>query len=381
MAGRLRAKQIPTLRPGRHGDGGTLFLVVEPSGRSRHWVQRLTVNGKRRDLGLGGYPYVGLAEARAAAFANRQLARRGGDPTAVVRQSRAPTFRTACERVEAGATWKGVGAENRRRALQRYCGSIMARRIDQIRRADVIAILAPVMAEKRATGSKLHGWIRGALAWGVAREHLEFNVADGIGAALPSARKAKSHHAALPYSKVGAALDAIAACTASDLLKLCLRFIILTAVRSGEARRATWSEMDLQAAEWRIPEERMKGGCEHRVPLSAAAMDTLERARKLHSPAGWCFPAPTRASKQMHATSLAHVVRTIYGGRCTVHGFRSSFRDWASEQTSVPHAVAEAALAHQVGSDVERSYARSDLFDKRRGLMDRWAEFVTSPTS
>ena len=166
MAGRLRAKQIPTLRPGRHGDGGTLFLVVEPSGRSRHWVQRLTVNGKRRDLGLGGYPYVGLAEARAAAFANRQLARRGGDPTAVVRQSRAPTFRTACERVEAGATWKGLGAENRRRALERYCGSIMDRRIDQIRRADVIAILVPVMAEKRATGSKLHGWGPGGAGMG-----------------------------------------------------------------------------------------------------------------------------------------------------------------------------------------------------------------------
>ena len=381
MAGRLRAKQIPTLRPGRHGDGGTLFLVVEPSGRSRHWVQRLTVNGKRRDLGLGGFPYVGLAEARAAAFANRQLARRGGDPTAVVRQSRAPTFRTACERVGAGATWKGLGAENRRRALERYCGSIMDRRIDQIRRADVIAILVPVMAEKRATGAKLHGWIRGALAWGVAREHLEFNVADGIGAALPSARKAKRHHPALPYSEVGGALDAIAAGTASDVLKLCLRFIILTAVRSGEARGAMWSEMDLLAAEWRIPEERMKGGCEHRVPLSPAALDTLERVRRLHSPAGWCFPAPTRASRRIHATTLAHVVRTIYGARCTVHGFRSSFRDWASEQTSAPHAVAEAALAHQVGSDVERSYARSDLFDKRRGLMDRWAEFVTTPMS
>ena len=189
-------------------------------------MRRLTVNGRRCDIGLGGYPYVGLVEARAAAFANRQLARRGGDPTAVVRQSRAPTFRTACERVEAGATWKGLGAENRRRALERYCGSIMERRIDQIRRADVIAILAPVIADMRATGSKLHGWIRGALAWGVAREHLEFNVADGIGAALSSARKAKRHHAALPYSKVRAALDAIAACTASDALKLCLRFII-----------------------------------------------------------------------------------------------------------------------------------------------------------
>ena len=377
VAGRLRAKQIGALRPGRHGDGGTLYLVVEPGGRSRHWVQRLTVDGKRRDLGLGGYPYVGLAEARAAAFSNRQLARRGGDPTAALRPSRVPTFRMACERVGAAATWKGRGPEDRRRALDRYCGSILDRRLDQIRRTDVIAILAPVMTEKRAMGSKLHGWIRGALAWGVAREHLEFNVADGIGAALPSTRKAKEHHAALPYSEVGAALEAISACTASDALRLCLRFIILTAVRSGEARGAAWSETSLETAEWRIPEERMKGGCEHRVPLSPAAIATLERARNLHSPAGLCFPAPTRASRQLHATALAKVVRGIYGNRCTVHGFRSSFRDWASEQTSVPHAVAEAALAHQVGSAVERSYARSDLFDKRRSLMDEWAAYVT----
>ena len=377
MAGRLRAKQIAALRPGRHGDGGTLFLVVEPGGRSRHWVQRLTIAGKRRDLGLGGYPYVGLAEARAAAFANRQLARRGEDPTATVRQSRLPTFRTACEQVEATSTWKGDGAKNRRSALERYCGSILDRRIDQIRRADVIAILSPVMAEKPATGSKLHGWIRGALAWGVAREHLEFNVADGIGAALPAARKGKQHHAALPYSEVGAALDAIAHCGAYDAVKACLRFIILTGVRSGEARGATWSEMELEAAEWRIPAERMKGGREHRVPLSRAAMATLEDVRSLHSPADWCFPSPTRAGKHIQVSTLAQVLRRIYGDRCTVHGFRSSFRVWASEQTSVPHAVAEAALAHQVGSAVERSYARSDLFEKRRGLMDQWAAFVT----
>ena len=379
MAGRLRAKQIGVLRPGRHGDGGTLFIVVEPGGRSRHWVQRLTVDGKRRDLGLGGYPYVGLAEARAAAFANRQLARRGGDPMAAVRQSRLPTFRTACERVDAAATWKGDGAKNRRSALERYCGSILDRGIDQIRRAHVIAILAPIMAEKPATGSKLHGWIRGALAWSVAREYMEFNVADGIGAAVPSARKAK-HHAALPYSEVGTALDAIANSGARDTVKACLRFVILTAVRSGEARGAKWSEINLQAAEWRIPAERMKGGCEHRVPLSRAAIDTLEAVRSLHSPAGWCFPSPTRAVKEIQVSTLAQVLRGIYGDRCTVHGFRSSFRDWASEQTSVPHAVAEAALAHQVGSAVERSYARSDLFEKRRGLMDRWAEFVTGAT-
>ena len=141
-----------------------------------------------------------------------------------------------------------------------------------------------------------------------------------------------------------------------------------------------WSEMDLQAAEWRIPAERMKGGREHRVPLSPASIETLEAVRELHSPAGWCFPSPTRAGKAIAASSMARALKAIYGDSCTVHGFRSSFRDWASEQTNVPHAVAEAALAHQVGSAVERSYARSDLFEKRRDLMDRWAKFVTGQT-
>ena len=121
----------------------------------------------------------------------------------------------------------------------------------------------------------------------------------------------------------------------------------------------------------------MKGGREHRVPLSAAAMDALARVRHLHTPAGWCFPSPLRAGKPLCASALKNALQQLYGDRCTVHGFRSSFRDWASEQTSVPHAVAEAALAHQVGSAVERSYARSDLFDKRRDLMDGWAEYVT----
>ena len=121
----------------------------------------------------------------------------------------------------------------------------------------------------------------------------------------------------------------------------------------------------------------MKSGREHRVPFSFAALETLESAKGLHSPAGLCFPAPTRAGTEIHATTLAQALRQIYGDRCTVHSFRSSFRDWTSEQTAAPHAVAEAALAHQVGSAVERSYARPDLFEKRRDLMDRWAQFVT----
>ena len=379
MAGRLRARQIQTLPPGRHGDGGTLYLVVEPRGRSRHWVQRLTVDGNRREIGLGGVSYVGLADARAAAFANRQLARRGGDPMAAKRRSRVPTFRTACEQVEENANWKGVGPENRRSALERYCGSILDRRLDGIRRPDVIAIVARLMSEKPATGVKVHRWIRGVLAWGVAHEHLEFNVAEDIGAALPTIPNEQKHHAALPYTEVGAALDAIEASGATDAVKACLRFTVLTAVRSGEARGATWDEVNLEAAEWCIPKGRMKTGREHRVPLSPAAVETLERARRLHGSDDLCFPGRTSGSGKIDQSTLGYAVRRICGNRCTVHGFRSSFRDWARERTDAEHDVLEASLAHVVGTAGQRAYARSDLLERRRELMNRWAEFVTAP--
>ena len=374
--GKLTAKRIDVLRkPGRYGDGGTLFLVVERSpSRSKHWVQRLTIAGKRRDLGLGGYPFVGLAEARAAAFANRQLARRGGDPMAYVRQqSRLPTFRTACERVAAGATWKGHGPENRRRALERYCASIMDRRIDQIRRADVITILAPLMSEKPAAGARLHSWIRGALAWGVANEYAEYNVADGIAAALPNGRR-KKPHASLPYAEVGTALDVIETSKANDVTKACIRFVVLTSVRSGEGRLAAWDEVDLDAREWRIPASRMKMGIEHRVPLSDAAFSVLEAMRPHRGRSGLVFPS--ERDKPLSPTTMISALHDA-GINCTMHGFRSSFRVWAAEKSNATRDVAEMVLAHKVGSEIERSYARSDLFEKRRTLMHDWAAYLT----
>ena len=373
--GKLTVKRVDALRkPGRYGDGGTLFLVVEPPpSRSKHWVQRLTIAGKRRDLGLGGYPFVRLAEARATAFQNRQLARRGGDPLAQVRQSRIPTFRTACAKVEEATTWKGRGAESRRRALDRYCGPIFEQRIDQIRRADVIGILAPLMSEKPAAGERLHGWIRGTLAWGVANEFIEYNPADGIAAALPSGHR-KTPHASLPYSAVGAALDAVAASGARAATKACIRFVVLTAVRSGEARLATWPEIDLEAREWRIPAARMKMGVEHRVPLSDAAVAVLDAIRPLCGRSGLVFPSD-RDRPMSPATMVGALQRRDIG--CTMHGFRSSFRVWAAERSNATRDVAEMALAHKVGSDIERSYARSDLFEKRRALMDAWAAYLT----
>ena len=192
----------------------------------------------------------------------------------------------------------------------------------------------------------------------------------------------RAHFRALPYRKVGAALEVIGGSRASLAAKACLRFVVLTACRSGEARNALWAEIDVEAREWRIPASRMKGGAEHRVPLSDAVVTLLELVRPLRDRSDLVFPSPTKLGKPLSDMTLTKVLRdTGLADRAVVHGFRTSFRTWASERTSVPHAVAEMALAHTVGSAVERSYARSDLFEKRRGLMDQWAAYVTGASA
>ena len=265
---RLTARRVQTLtRPGRHSDGHGLHLFVRSGGR-RSWVQRITLpDGRRVDRGLGGADIVSLAEARVMALNNKITVRQGRDPFTAQR-SAVPTFRVACRRAAESAPMKGLGAQNRRRALERYCGSILDRRLDQIRRADVIVIVAPVRADKPSMGLKLHGWIRGALAWGVAREHVEYNVADGIGAALPKRNGRAEHHAALPYGEVGAALAKVDASTARETVKAAIKLLALSACRSGEVRGATWDEIDLDARVWRIPASRMKTGVESpRTPV------------------------------------------------------------------------------------------------------------------
>ena len=188
----------------------------------------------------------------------------------------------------------------------------------------------------------------------------------------------KAHFRALPYSEVAGALETIEASRASLSVRACLRFVVLTACRSGEARAATWDEINLEAREWRIPGERMKTGTVHRVPLSDAALATLKLVRPQRGESDLLFPSPLRPGKPLSDMTLTKVLRdTGLADRATVHGFRSAFRTWSAERTSAPHAVCEMALAHRVGSDVERSYVRSDLFEKRRGLMDQWAQFVT----
>ena len=268
--------------------------------------------------------------------------------------------------------------------LTRHDGQLHApvfgdRRVDQIGREDVLRVLTPIWTAKPEIGRKVRQRIRATLAWAQAHGYVEHNLAgEAIDGALPSLPAVKAHFRALAYREVAAALDVIEASRASVSAKACLRFVVLTACRSGEARGATWAEIDLETYEWRVPASRMKGDAEHRVPLSNAALDVLEFVRPLRSRADLVFPSPSRPGKKLSDMTLTKLLRDSgLSDRATVHGFRTSFRTWASERTSVPHAVCEMALAHRVGSDVERSYARSDLFEKRRGLMDQWAAYVS----
>ncbi len=348
MANLTAARVRAITEPGLHGDGRGLYLRVARGG-SRAWIQRITIEGRRRDIGLGGFPAVSLARARQLAEAN--LPRwRNGKHTAGWIQS-----------------------------LGRHAFPILGEmRVDRIERADVLAVLTPIWGTRPETARRVRQRIRSVLRWCLAHGYVEHNAAgEAIDGALPPMPRLKAHFRALPYREVPAALETVARSRASLAARTCFRFLVLTAARSGEARGAAWDEIDEDAREWRIPARRMKGGIEHRVPLSGAALAVLDEVRPLRDAAGLIFPSPARPGQPMSDMTLTKVLQaTGLAERATVHGFRSSFRDWAAECTNAPHAVMELSLAHAVGSAVEAAYARSTLLEKRRALMEQWATFL-----
>ena len=376
--GRLTVGKVRSLtKAGRYADGETLHLVVKPSG-SKSWVQRLTVDGVRRDIGLGSCRFVSLAEARERAFENRRQARRGGDPLAD-RRRRVLTFEQAARRTfEANrARWRGRTAHDWEQVMGRHIlPALGGKPVDRIGREDVLRVLTPIWSSTPAVAKKVRQRIKAVLSWAQAHGHVEVNFAgEAINGALPRQRVVRSHLRALPHQEVPDALIAIGA-SGEQAVKACIRFVVLTACRSGEARLATWDEVDLQAREWRIPAGRMKTGVEHRVPLSDAALDVLESVRALRGSSGLIFPSPKKPGEPLSDRALARILKvTGLADRATIHGFRSSFRDWCAD-TGKPREVAEAALAHVVGG-VEGAYFRSDLFARRRQLMDAWAAYVT----
>ena len=369
----------PTERLKRYGDGNGLYLLVKPGprGGGKSWVQRVAIHGVRRDIGLGSAELVTLAEARQTAWDNRRIARAGGDPRNCGGRT-SPTFAEALETVITmhRPTWRdSAGTEAQWRAsLARYVTPHIGHKpVHAVETADVMAVLMPIWTCRHVTAMRVRHRIAAVMKWAIAQGHRPDNPAgEALGAALPKVDAAATHFRALPHAEVPAALAKV---RASDHLavRLAFEFMVLCAVRSGEARGARWSEIDRHSATWTIPGGRTKAGREHRVPLSDRTLAVLDEAGAIRA-GSLVFPSP-RGDGPLTAGALGRLLKDLEID-AVPHGFRSSFRDWAAERTDTPHAVMEAALAHAVRNPVEAAYARSDLFDRRRRLMQAWDDYL-----
>ena len=381
--GRLTAAAVRNItKPGRHADGEGLYLNVRGSG-SKSWLQRVNVGGRRRELGLGPYPRVSLAEARRAAASNRADAAGQRDPFTGRRRPAPPTFAEAAASVHAmnRARWSSDHHANFwLRSLELHAAAIWDMKLDEICPTDVIECLAPMWTVKPETMRRVRQRVQTVFRWGMAYGYIGTNPAgEMISAALPTQPRVKAHLASVHYLDLPDTLATVRSSGAADASKTCIEFIVLTAARSGEARLATWAEIDQESATWTVPASRMKRRITHRVPLSAMALSVLEDAKAIHDGSGLIFPSPRRPGMTMPADTLVKVLRDN-GINATVHGFRSSFKTWAIERSDANWAVTEAALSHQVGDATESAYVRGDLFAKRRALMDQWAQYVGGNT-
>ena len=370
--------------PDKYFDRHGLILRVLPTG-SKQWIWRGTVQGRRVELGLGSWPYVSLAEARLAAFEYRKLSRAGGDPRALRPGRGVPTFAEAVETVigihEPGWKDSGKTAKRWRTTLRDYAlPRLGSKQVSVITTADVMSILLPIWTTKAETAKRLRQRIGAVMKWAVAQGYRQDNPAgDAIGAALPKNGVVRKHQRALPHSEVAAAIARIRATDAYRATVLAFEFLVLTAARSGEVREARWDEIDLDAATWTIPADRTKMKREHRVPLSSRALAVLSETLQLQDGTGLVFPSVT--GRSLSDATLSKLVREN-GIKAVPHRFRSSFRSWAAELSDAPREVAELALGHVNPDKVEAAYMRSDLYERRRRLMQEWADYLTgSPAS
>lgn len=374
-----------------YGDGGGLWLQVSGAG-AKSWIFRFTLNGRSREMGLGSFSTFTLAEAREKALACRKLCAEGIDPIqarqvrrgeAQLEAAKAMTFREcALAYIESHkAGWRNARhASQWPTTLEGYVypvfGDLPVQAVDT---GLVMKAIEPIWATKSETASRLRGRIESVLDWATTRGYRRGeNPARWKGHLqnlLPKRSKVRrvAHHAALPYSDMSSFMAELR--TREVVVARALEFTILTAARTGEVMGARWVEIDLSAAMWTIPGERMKGGREHRVPLSAAAVDLL---KVLPGPSAGEFVFPGGHGKPLPKTSMLELLKQVQRLDVTVHGFRSTFRDWAAETTNFPSDVVEMALAHAVSDKVEAAYRRGDLFVKRRELMDAWADVVTA---
>ena len=376
---RLVAAQVKGLPPGRHSDGAGLYISVKPTG-ARSWLFMYKREGRRRELGLGGFPTISLAVARKEAETLRAALAGGRDPLAERKPAGRPT--TFAEVVERFLEDNEGGWRNAKHALQwrstlaAYCQPIADKPVADVDTEGVLRCLRPIWQTKAETASRVRGRIERVLAYAAAhgwRDRERVNPAAWSGhlaAILPRPEKLmRGHHRALPFQDVPSFMTALQ--ERRGIAARALEFAILTAARSGEVRGATWGEVD--DAVWTVAAGRMKAGREHRVPLSGAAQKILKVLPRGES---GDFLFPGARGQPLSDMTLSAVLKRMHVS-ATVHGFRSSFRDWAGDATDFQREVAEAALAHVVGDAAERAYRRSDALEKRRKLMEGWADFCS----
>lgn len=381
----LTVKSIAASKAAKLRDGGGLYLVTKGSGR--YWIFNYSFAGLRREMGLGPLHTVGLAEAREKAEEARKLIRRSIDPLAAKREAaevspKAVTFGAYADAfvddaVKAGR-WRGKKTEARwRNLLENHAKPLRHKAVASIRLSDVKSVLTPLWGVKQETAEKLREAIERVLdaakveghragenpaTWKGSLEHILHKPNDLV---------AKKHHPAMPHREIHAFMAKLA--NVKGVAARALEFTILTAVRSGEARGATWEEVDFGANVWLVPAIRTKTGKPNRVPLSKQAV-TLLKKMKERSLNEFVFPG-MRAGKPLTDSALKGPMEELGAKKYTPHGFRSTFRDWATEIAHAPREIAEAALSHAVGDTVERSYARSDALERRRQLMQDWADY------
>jgi integrase len=394
----LTARRVQTqTKPGLFGDGGGLYLQVAPTG-AKTWIYRYQLAGKRRDMGLGSASAFSLAEARERAREARRLVADGIDPietrnakrmATALGNAKRMTFKECAESYIAAnkAGWSNLKhAAQWPSSLDTYVYPVFGELpVDTIDTALVTMAIEPTWSTKPETASRVRGRIESVLDWAKVRGYRQGeNPARWRGHLenlLPKKAKVRrvEHHAALPYSEIAAFMAELRQKQPSAAA-LGLEFAILTAARTGDVIGARWSEINSNDRLWTVPGERMKAGREHRVPLSDAALAVVEKMAAVRQ-GDFMFPGGKAGTPLNHASLLMVIRRRMARNDLTVHGFRSTFRDWAAERTNFPGEVAEMALAHIVSGKVEAAYRRGDLFEKRREIMAAWANFADGQQS
>ncbi len=385
LSGRLTKKLVENLGAGRHGDGNGLYLIVDPSG-ARRWIVRVTVKGQRNrmgaplrtDFGLGGADIVPINQARDRALEYRRMAKQGLNPRFNATRE-IPTFAEIAQQVHIDRmpTWKNAKhGQQWLNTLRDYAFPKIGRMpIDSIGQPEVLMCLSPIWTDKHETARRLAQRIKVVLDVAKSKGFREGeNPVTAIKDArvLPKVTAKPKHHGAMHWKDVPALITDLK--TRNAMAAKALMFTCLTGSRTGEVLGMRWDEIDIAARVWTCPAERMKTGEEHRVPLTAEMLAILQPLCAMRS--DYVFEGQKRHNPLSNMSMLMLLRRMNVEG-VTVHGFRSTFRDWAAEVANAPREVAEMSLAHKVGSDVERAYARSDLLERRRELMERWSRFIT----